>query len=84
MALGSASALSAIDLSDEALAEAGVDRGCFDPHVAQVDLTVWFYQYHTPSIADWFGCEWRVTAGELGVTDFFDSRPRLCDSRGAA
>ena len=75
-ALAGPGALSSMDLSDAALADAE-DVVDFDPenvdiHGAGVDLCDGFYQNSLDSLADWFGIDYPEPAEAYGAQEVFD------------
>lgn len=71
VALGSASALAQIDLSDDVL---GADLGSMRPDItgASADLRQGFYQLRWPQVASYFGFDYPLPIEQYGGTCIFD------------
>ena len=72
--LGSSSALSGIDLSDECLLQTSGIGHISEIHLcgAWSDVRDGYYQFSNHRFADYFALQFKVKAGEFGVTEVYD------------
>ena len=72
--LGSSSALSSIDLSDECLLRTSGIGHISEMHLcgAGSDVRDGFYQFSNCRLADYFALQFKVRAGDFGVTEVYD------------
>ena len=71
---GSSSALSSIDLSDECLLQTSGIGHTSEIHVcgAGSDVRDGFFQFSNYRLADYFALQFKVRAGDFGVTEVYD------------